>query len=107
MLNDEINEPSDISYSSAVAPVIKKGGSIQMYIDSPQINAKTIPKIYSILRHEDLLDYFSYAEVFAVLDLRWLVRLKLIQLDLQKTQLPFFILAKNLKLILSRVIKGT
>ena len=33
--------------------------------------------------------------------------LKLIQLKQQKTQLPLIILAKNLKLILCRVIKGT
>ena len=39
--------------------------------------------------------------------LRWLIRLKLIQLEQQKTQLPFIILARNLKPILSRVIKGT
>ena len=41
------------------------------------------------------------------LELRWLVGLKLIQLEQQKTQLPFIILTKNLKLILFRVIKGT
>ena len=39
--------------------------------------------------------------------LRWLVGLKLIQLEQQKSQLPFIILAKNLKPILCRVIKGT
>ena len=39
--------------------------------------------------------------------LRWLVGLKLIQLEQQKTQLPFIILAKNLKPVLCRVIKGT
>ena len=39
--------------------------------------------------------------------LRWLLGLKLIQLEQQKTQLPFIILAKNLKPILCRVIKGT
>ena len=38
------------------------------------------------------------------LRLRWLVGLKLIQLEQQKTQLPFIILARNL---LCRVIKGT
>ena len=37
----------------------------------------------------------------------WLVWLKLIQLEQQKTQLPFIILAKNLRPILCRVIKGT
>ena len=39
--------------------------------------------------------------------LRWLVGLKLIQLEQQKMQLPFIILAKNLKSILCRVIDGT
>ena len=39
--------------------------------------------------------------------LKWLVRLNLIQLEQQKTQPPFIILAKNLKPILCRVIKGT
>ena len=39
--------------------------------------------------------------------LRWLIGLKLIQLEQQKTQLPFIILAKNLKPILCRVIEGT
>ena len=39
--------------------------------------------------------------------LRWLAELKLIQLEQQKTQLPFIILAKYLKPILCRVIKGT
>ena len=39
--------------------------------------------------------------------LRWLVGLKLIQLEQQKTQLPFIILAKNLKPILYRVLRDT
>ena len=39
--------------------------------------------------------------------LRWLVGLKLIQFEKQKTQLPFIILAKILKPILCGVIKGT
>ena len=39
--------------------------------------------------------------------LRWLVGLKLIQLERQKTQLPVITLAKNLKPILCRAIKGT
>ena len=39
--------------------------------------------------------------------LRWLVELELIQLEQQKTQLPFITSAKKLKLILYRVIKGT
>ena len=39
--------------------------------------------------------------------LRWLVGLKLIQLEQQRTQLPFIILAKNLKPILCRIIKCT
>ena len=39
--------------------------------------------------------------------LRWLVGLKLIQLEQQKMQLPFIILAKTLKSILCRVIEGT
>ena len=43
----------------------------------------------------------------AKVSLRWLVGLKLIQLKQQKKQLPFIILAKNLKPILCRVIKGT
>ena len=38
--------------------------------------------------------------------LRWLVGLKLLKLEQQKTQLPLIILAKNLKPILCRVIKG-
>ena len=38
--------------------------------------------------------------------LRWLVGLKLIQLEQQKTQLPLIILTKYLKPILYRVIKG-
>ena len=37
--------------------------------------------------------------------LRWLVGLKLIQLEQQKTQLPFIILAKKLKPILCKVIQ--
>ena len=41
------------------------------------------------------------------MSLRWLVGLKLIQLEQQKTQLPLIILAKNLKALLCRVIKGT
>ena len=40
-------------------------------------------------------------------DLRWLVELKLIQLEQQKTQFPFIILSKYLKPILCRAIKGT
>ena len=41
------------------------------------------------------------------LNLRWLLGLKLIQLEQQKPQLPFIILAKNLKPILCRTIKDT
>ena len=37
--------------------------------------------------------------------LKWLVGLKLIKLEQQKTQLPFVILAKNLKPTLCRVVK--
>ena len=69
MLNDEIIQSSDSSYSSAVVPVIKKDGSIRMYIDDRQLNAKTIPKSYPIPRYEDLFEGFSDAEVFTVLDL--------------------------------------
>ena len=39
--------------------------------------------------------------------LRWLVGLKLIQLEQQKTKLPLITLAKNLKPTLCRVIEGT
>ena len=39
--------------------------------------------------------------------LRWLVGLTPIQREQQKTQLPLIILAKNLKPIIWRVIKGT
>ena len=38
--------------------------------------------------------------------LRWLVGLKLIELEQQKTQLRFIILAKNLKPMLCSVING-
>ena len=37
--------------------------------------------------------------IFIEINLRWLVGLKLIQLEQQKTQLPFVILAENLKTI--------
>ena len=37
--------------------------------------------------------------IFIEINLRWLVGLKLRQLEQQKTQLPFVILAKNLKTI--------
>ena len=37
--------------------------------------------------------------IFIEINLRWLVGLKLIQLEQQNTQLPFVILAKNLKTI--------
>ena len=40
-------------------------------------------------------------------NLRWLVGLKLVQFEQQKTQLPFLILAKILKPIFCRVVKGT
>ena len=63
MLNNKIIQPSDSSYSSAVAPVIKKDCSIRMCIDYRQLNTKTIPKSYPIPCHEDIFDDFSYAEV--------------------------------------------
>ena len=69
ILNDKIIQPSDSPYSSAVVPVIKKNGSIRMYINYRQLNAKIIPKSYPIPRHEDLFNGFSDAEVFTVLDL--------------------------------------
>ena len=52
-------------------------------------------------------DKSVWLNIFAELLLRWLVGLKLTQLEQQKTQLTFIILAKNLKLILCMVIKGT
>jgi len=69
MLDDEIIQPSDSSYSSAVVPVIKKDGSIRMCIDYRKLNAKTVPRSYPIPRHEDLFDDFVNAEIFTVLDL--------------------------------------
>ena len=42
-----------------------------------------------------------------LMPLRWLVELKLIQLEQQKTQLPLIILEKNVKPILCKVVKGT
>ena len=45
--------------------------------------------------------------IVCVVTLRWLVGLKLIRLEQQKTQLPLITLAKNLKPMLRRVIKGT
>ena len=45
--------------------------------------------------------------IVCVVTLRWLVGLKLMQLEQQKTQLPLIILAKNLKPMLRRIIKGT
>ena len=49
----------------------------------------------------------SSVNVYLMKILRWLVGLKLIQLKQQKTQLPLIILAKNLKPVLCRIIKGT
>ena len=69
MLKDEIIQPSDSPYSSAIVPVVKKDGSIRMCVDYRKLNAKTIPKSYPIPRHEDLFDDFVGAEVFTVLDL--------------------------------------
>ena len=43
---------------------------------------------------------------YIINDLRWLVGLNLIQLEQQKTQLPFIILAKKLRPILCRVVTG-
>ena len=40
-------------------------------------------------------------------NLGWLTGLKLIQIEQQKTQLLLIILAKNLKPILCKIIKGT
>ena len=52
--------------------------------------------------HESLEKQFSWKLMLSLL-----VGLKLIQLKQQKTQLPFIILAKNLKPIICRVMKGT
>ena len=49
---------------------------------------------------------YLYFYVLMVASIRWLVGLKQIQLEQQKT-LPFIILAKNSKPILCRVIKFT
>ena len=49
----------------------------------------------------------SWIRSFRYNNLRWLVGLKLIQIEQQKAQLPLIILAKYLKPILCRIIKGT
>ena len=50
-------------------------------------------------------EYFVQIHILSVL--QWLVGLKPIQLEQQKTQVPLIILAKNLKPIVCRVIKST
>ena len=93
MLYDETIQPSDSCYSSAVVPVIKKDGSIGIYIDYRQLNVKTILKSYPMPCHEDLFHYFSDAEVFTVLDLSsayWHIPLR--EEDIHKT---VFILPKG------------
>ena len=70
-------------------------------------------KLYSQLYLSDVFSkhFLCFCNIFftksKIILLRWLVGLKLIQLEQQKTKLPFIILAKNLKPILRRVIKGT
>ena len=62
-------------------------------------------KFYLCLKQFALALFFC--RILAKRKLRWLVGLKLIQLEQQKTQLSFIILAKKLKPILCRVTKGT
>ena len=48
---------------------------------------------------------FSITSEVSFRFLRWVAGLKLIQLEQQKTQLPLITLAKNLRLILSKIFK--
>lgn len=90
-MNGEIIQPSDRPYSNAVAPEIKKVGSIRMYIDYRQLNAKIIPKSYPILRHEDLFNELSDPEVFTFLDLSsayWHIPLREEEINKMAFELP-------------------
>ena len=79
------------AYAWEVKYVCKRDGVIREWVE-----------IHRTLGHFELTEK-KQGNMF----LRWLVVLKLIQLEQQKTQLPLIILAKNLKPILCRVIKGT
>ena len=61
----------------------------------------------AILKTRKFLENVGIEKYILRTCLRWLVGLNLIQLEQQKTQLPLIVLAKNLKLILCRVLKGT
>ena len=61
----------------------------------------------AILKTRKFLENVGIEKYILRTCLRWLVGLNLIQLEQQKMQLPLIVLAKNLKLILCRVLKGT
>ena len=93
MLEDEIIQPSDSPYSSAIVPVMKRDGSIRLCIDYRKLNSKTVPKSYPIPKHEDLFDDFANSEIFTTLDLSsayWHIPLR--EQDRQKTA---FVLPKG------------
>ena len=70
LLEKSIIEHSDSPYSSPIAPVEKRDGTMRLCRDFRKLNAKTIPKSFAIPKAEIILDDMNEADVFKVLDLK-------------------------------------
>ena len=64
MLEDEIIEESQSTWSSPVVLVRKSDGSLRTRIEYKKLNEKTVKNSYSLSRIDDTLDQLSGAKVF-------------------------------------------
>ena len=70
LLDKNYIAPSRSAYASPIVPVLKKDGSIRMYIDYRKLNNKIVKCNYPVARLEDLLEVVSGCDTFSVIDLR-------------------------------------
>jgi hypothetical protein len=61
---------SDSQWGSGVLFVVKPDGSLRMCVDYRRLNKQTIKQRHPIPRIDDVLDKFSGAKVFSLLDLK-------------------------------------
>ena len=69
MLAEGVIEPSQSEWVSPIVLVIKKDGSIRVYVNYRKLNALSRTDTYPIPRIEDILDRVSKAKFIATLDL--------------------------------------
>ena len=70
MVDLQVIQRSESSFSSNVVLIRKKDGSLRFCIDLRKLNAITIPDAYALPRIDDTLDALNGAKWFSTLDLK-------------------------------------